>query len=77
MHEAVAARAFGAVGPAESRQLAHDAIAKGVYGTIRAGGKIVGQIASAVADVPRNENGDPACSATTASAPRRWPRSTG
>ena len=61
VHEAVAARAFGAVGPAgKPVRVAHDTIAKGVYGTIRAGGKVVGQIASAVADVPRDENGDPA-----------------
>jgi pimeloyl-ACP methyl ester carboxylesterase len=61
VHEAVAARAFNAVGPVgKPARAAHDTIAKGVYGTLRAGGKVVGQIASTVVAVPEDENGEPA-----------------
>src|SRR6478735_9231608 len=60
VHEAVAARAFEAVGPAgKPARVAHDTIAKGLYGTLRAGGRMVGQIASTVASPPRNEDGEP------------------
>lgn len=54
VHKAVAERAFGAVGPAGAPvRVAHDTIANGVYGTIRAGGRLVGHVAGAVAAAPR------------------------
>ena len=54
VHEAVAARTFRAVGPVgKPVQLAHDAIAKSVYGAIRVGGRVAGTVAGTVAAAPR------------------------